>query len=261
MNNYAKEWRLAGYPEGMGSESFLPAPPRGFIRVYHFTSPNHVTRSIEHSRLKVARFSDTNDPFELMGLMLREKGIRQAVRDFKKRCNNDVGLLCFSTNWDNPLLWSHYAAGHTGVCFGFDLKEGMARRVLYEEKRLMAIVDNKNRGRFVIDDDLKQRLLLTKSHHWIYEDELRVLINLPTATKEGDLYFRTFDKDLRLAEVILGPRCSLKVETLRNVAKSTNPCAIVFRSRLEFGEFRVIRNGRDLPSIAEALEDRPSRCN
>jgi len=175
------------------------------------------------------------------------------VKDFKKARNNDTGLLCFSTNWTNPLLWSHYAAKHTGVCLGFDLKKGITRPVRYEEKRLMARVEKKT-DRFVMDEDLKEQLFLTKSHHWQYEDERRIVIDLSKETREGKFYFHRFDKDMVLSEVILGPRCSLKLDKVRNVTRTTNPCAIVFRSRLEFGEFRVIRNGRDLPSFGLLYE-------
>lgn len=259
MVEYTKEWKAAGYQDGMGSASFLPAPPKGFNRLYYFTSAKHGIRNVERCRLKVARFSDTNDPFELMGLMLREKTVRQAVKDFKKARNNDTGILCFSTNWSNPLLWSHYAAKHAGICLGFDVKQEFVRRVCYEENRLMTRLGKKN-GAFVIDKDLKERLLLTKSHHWGYEDERRALINLANATKEGELYFRPFNEDMRLSEVILGPRCDLKPKYVWNVTRATNPCAIVFRSRLEFGGFSVMRNGRDLPSIAKALTERPRDC-
>jgi len=116
------------------------------------------------------------------------------------------------------------------------------------------------RGSFVLDQNLKERLLLIKSHLWKYESERRVFVTLSKAIKVGGHYFRSFDKDIRLAEVILGPRCSLKVEEVRKVAVASDPCAITFRSRLEFGRFRVIRNGWDLPSIAKAVLDRPKHC-
>lgn len=256
---YIKQWEAAGHPDGMGSASFLPPPPKGFIRAYYFTLTEYGVRNLEHSRLKLARFSDTNDPFELMGLMLREQTVRRTVKEFKKARNDDTGILCFSANWTNPLLWSHYAEKHRGICLGFDLKREIIHHVSYEEKRLMARLDEPS-AIFAIDADLKQRLLLTKSHHWQYEDERRVFISLSKATKEGNLYFRRFDNDLRLVEVILGPRCGLKPAEVWKVAQATNPCAIVFRSRLEFGGFRIIRDGRDLPSIAKALAERPREC-
>jgi hypothetical protein len=79
---------------GWDGKCILPAGLRGSFAVYRFTSSDYVISSVERGQLKVARFSDTNDPFELIGLMLREKGIRQALKDFKKARNNDTGLLC-----------------------------------------------------------------------------------------------------------------------------------------------------------------------
>ena len=190
--------------------------------------------------------------------MLREQSVRTAVKEFKKSCNDETGLLCFSGNWTNPLLWSHYGDKHAGVCLGFDVKKGLSHPVSYEEARLLAGLTKKGAS-FVLDDDLKQRLLITKSHHWKYERERRVFVELRKALKIGDLYFRPFDKGLRLAEVILGPRCNLKTDDVKK-AVSVHPCAIIFRSRLEFGAFRVIRDGRDLPNIGHALSNRPNGC-
>jgi len=101
MADYARDWLAAGYENGMGSASFLPAPRKGFVRLYYFTSAKYAFSNLEDSRLKVARFSDTNDPFELMGLVLREESVRQVVKEFKKARNADTGILCFSTNWTN----------------------------------------------------------------------------------------------------------------------------------------------------------------
>jgi hypothetical protein len=259
MADYTGEWLAAGYENEMGSASFLPAPPKRFIRLYHFTSAKHALSNLEDSRLKIARFSDTNDPFELMGLMLREESVRHAVKEFKKARNADTGILCFSTNWTNPLLWSHYGEKHAGVCLGFDVKESLSQPVSYEENRLLTGLSLKRRS-FVLDQNIKERLLLIKSHHWKYECERRVFVALSKAMNVGSHYFRPFDKNMRLAEVILGPRCGLKLEEVRKVALATDPCAITFRSRLEFGRFRVIRNGWDLPSIAKAVLDRPKDC-
>jgi hypothetical protein len=203
-------------------------------------------------RLKIARFADANDPFELLGVRLRNKSVRQAIRDFKKQCNEKTGLLCFSRNWTDPILWSHYASKHKGVCLGFDLRKEIITPVIYERDRSMPDIGNAN-DPFVVDDDLKQRLLLTKSEHWSPEAELRMIVDLTKATREGPLYFRTFDEDMVLAEVILGPNCALTPLAVRKLARTTNPAAVVFRARAEYGGFRVIRNGADLKTIAEQL--------
>jgi hypothetical protein len=259
MLNHTKDWEDAGYPKEMGSASFLPAPPSGFIRVYYFTSAKYGLSSIKNRHLKVARFSDANDPFELLGLGLRDGETRTIVKDFKKGIDRDTGILCFTPNWTNPIMWSHYAEKHAGVCLGFDLKEESVHKVYYQEDRLMAKLDG-NQEPFVIDEELKGRLLLTKSHHWKYEDERRLFIPLTNVTKDGELYFRSFDEGMRLAEVILGPRCRKQIEKFRDETRKTSPCAIVFRSRMAFGEFKVILNGWDSKRITDALTARPKNC-
>jgi len=87
-----------------------------------------------------------------------------------------------------------------------------------------------------------------------------MIVDLSRVTREGPLYFRPFDEDMVLAEVILGPNCALKQHVVRNLVRATNPCAVVFRSRAEYGGFRVIRNGADLKSIAEQLQDIRKAC-
>jgi len=45
---------------------------------------------------------------------------REFLRWTKERLIGKLGLLCFSRNWHNPVLWSHYADKHRGICPGFD---------------------------------------------------------------------------------------------------------------------------------------------
>ena len=56
------------------------------------------------SRLRVARFADLNDPFELMAAKLREAKLRGVMRDLRDQENETTGLICFSADWTNPVL-------------------------------------------------------------------------------------------------------------------------------------------------------------
>jgi hypothetical protein len=94
-----QKWVAAGYPGDVGSAAVIPPPPPDFIPVYHFTSANFAMSDTALGRLKVARFSDLNDPFELMALNLREASARRLVKDFKTTFDRDTGLLCFSSDW------------------------------------------------------------------------------------------------------------------------------------------------------------------
>ncbi len=248
--DYEKEWRDAGYPKGMGSAKFLPPPDRNFRRAYHLTSAEHGISSISLSRLKVARFSDANDPFELMAFNTHEREIRRLLSRFKVSQNSKMGLLCFSKNWTDPLLWSHYASKHEGICLGFDLTPGNeVQEVVYAEKRPQMQFGTGEDAQS-ITAELENCLLRTKFDGWKYEQELRRFVYLSKTKHEKGLYFLPFDEDLRLREVILGQRNDLSLEAVRALVKSTNPGAVVFRTRLERRGFRIVGDGRYPPAIS-----------
>jgi hypothetical protein len=233
--------------------SYISAPPpKGFRRAYYFTSVDYALSGIALRRLKVARFSDANDPFELLGVRLRDKQVRKAVKDFKNECNKSTGLLCFSQDWTKPILWSYYSEKHKGVCLGFDLKTDLVRDVIYEKDREMVDFDKESKS-FIVDDKLRERLLLTKSIHWKPEDEVRIIVDLSTAKRDGQLYFRRFGSDMILTRVILGPNCTLDPHAVKDLVCVRHPAAIVFRSRAEYGGFKVVFNGYDEQSVAEQI--------
>lgn len=61
-----REWIAAGYKSDMGSAiASCPPPDSSTIRLYNLTSVKHALSNIENRRLKVSRFADLNDPFEL----------------------------------------------------------------------------------------------------------------------------------------------------------------------------------------------------
>ena len=247
--DYEQEWRDAGYPEGMGSAKFLPPPDRNFIRAYHLTSSDYGISSISLSRLKVARFSEANDPFELTAFNSHNREIRRLLRRFNVSQNSKMGLLCFSRNWTEPLLWSHYASKHEGICLGFDLRRGNeVQEVRYEKKR-SRVRFGTGEGAQSFGTDLQDLLLRTKYVGWKYEQELRRFVDLSKSKQEDGLYFLPFDEDLRLREIILGERNGLSLEAVRALAKATNPGAVVFKTRLEFKAYRIVGDGKYPPEI------------
>jgi hypothetical protein len=120
------QWVAAGYRSTCGSAAVVPPPPKKYLRVYHLTSAEYAVSNIGLGRIKLARFSDLNDPFELLAVNFRERQVRKIVRDFKDAYDSHTGLLCFSADWTNPVLWSHYAEKHRGVCLGFNLTRSRA---------------------------------------------------------------------------------------------------------------------------------------
>ncbi|HEX2829039.1 MAG TPA: DUF2971 domain-containing protein [Burkholderiales bacterium] len=223
----------------MGSAALLRPPRGGFIRLYHFTTADYAIQAISLRRLKVARFSDLNDPFELEAVNFREARTRRIVRAFKDQYGERTGLLSFSADWTNPLLWSHYSAKHQGICLGFNVMESEVEHVRYEDVRIRDAFRDGDPGS--LSEDLQQQLLCTKYSGWSYEDEWRRFIPLDDTTKQGRFQFFGFDATIELAEVILGTQCSADVLQVAELATKLHPTVdAVLRGRLMHKDFKIV---------------------
>lgn len=243
---YKEQWSAAGYSLPLGSETVCCPPPKDFIRVYHLTSAEYALAAITLGRLKVARFADLNDPFELLALALKGDRRRQVMRDFKDSSNKTQGLLCFSGDWMNPVLWSHYGNKHRGICLGFNLRRSKVETVDYEDERIRQELDGE-KGEMRLTPELQRLLRCTKYSHWKYENERRLFVELAQAVKEGPLYFWNFDDDLALAEVILGVECRLPLARVRQVVSAHHPDAVTFQARLGVKQFQIVRDEVSVP--------------
>jgi hypothetical protein len=229
------------------SEPMTELPAK--VRAYHLTSTEHAINDISLRRLKVARLSEVNDPFELLGLDCMRKDRRKALADFKNLQDKVTGLLSFSREWDNPVLWSHYARGGRGIALGFDIRNDLGTRglleVKYDDHKLKTLGDDPD----PISKEFQELLLVTKFKHWEYEKELRVFVELAKTTIEDRLHFYPFDKGLALKEVILGPLCPASLEGVRSLIRATNPGVVISRARLGFKYFEVKENALFPPGI------------
>jgi hypothetical protein len=221
-------------------------PPKPYRRVYHLTSTEHAISDISLRRLKLARIADLNDPFELRSVSFRDKPVRKAIKEYKNAFDSTTGLLCFSGNWTNPVLWSHYGQKHRGICLGFDVLKNRLERVQYKDDRLRTELDE-NVTPLDLDSDLQQLLRCTKFRHWQYEAEWRWFIKLVDAQAEGRFHFLPFDDSLKLAEVILGPDCVLSMDHVTNVVSSQYSNVVTFHARLAWRSFTVVPKESSVP--------------
>jgi hypothetical protein len=79
------------------------------IRLYYFTSAKYGLQNIEKRRLKIARIQDLYDPFEFLPLNLETTAERKWLRKMKKLTDKEYGIVCFTDDWEQPMMWSHYA--------------------------------------------------------------------------------------------------------------------------------------------------------
>jgi hypothetical protein len=231
----------------MGSAWVTLPPAPNLIRAYHFTPAEFAISNISLGRLKVARFSDANDPFELLALNYRERGARAAAMNFKASYDSAHGMLCFSSNWTSPVLWSHYGDKHRGVCLGFDLPRATTQLVQYQDQRALSELEKTGSDPSQISPALQELLVRTKYSHWSYEQELRRFIPLEDVISEGPRHFCPFGSDLQLAEVILGPKCDLSLNAVRKLVRSRWPEAVTIKARFANFSFNIVPDESTIP--------------
>jgi hypothetical protein len=114
-----------------------------------------------------------------------------------------TGLYCLSEKNNDILMWSHYTLGHRGVRLEFDavidaafnnaILFGRAMMVNYSDERpVVNVMEFGNPKEY-------QKMLLTKSKHWEYEKEWRII----QTELEGGPGMRLFPPQL-LTGVIFG---------------------------------------------------------
>ncbi len=205
-------------------------------RVYHFVSLCHGLDDLRHRHLKIAQLDELNDPFELWAIAQPDQHLQQAISATKQQMAEQYGLLCFSLDWHNPLLWSHYADRHRGLALGFDVNEQILKQVSYVKDR--PVVEK-------INIETASRLLFTKYEDWRYEREARIYTTLKDADPKTGLYFADFGEQLVLREVITGPLCAVTEEELCDAAGSATEVEFK-KAGLAFDTFRVVTDQRGL---------------
>lgn len=201
--------------------------------IYYYTSGKYGLENLKLKRLKISEFSNLNDPFELLGIEMRDKQVREAVNVEKSKILEKYGLLCFSTNKYNPVQWAHYADHHKGVCLGFDIPENKLRKVKYVSERL---------SRETLEQiDCNEKLLTTKFSHWSYERERRLIIELGKYLPDSKgLRFKEFSNEMVLKEVYIGCKSKLTFNDIASSYQCGDKSVIVKITRPAFRDFRIV---------------------
>jgi len=213
-------------------------------RVYYFTPPDYAVENLCKRRLKVSRFSQCNDAFELAAFNMRSKSLRKQFKEWKADMDRKHGLLCFCRSWKNPVLWAHYARNHTGVCYGFDVDPKIFVDVRYVSEKLYPDLSVENFYEHVGQDQMID-LFATKFIHWSYEEEVRLLVPFPENVPEEEISFCSFSEKMQLKQVIVGPLSTIKISKAE--AAVADNTVETFKARLAFESFAVVRqNNRSL---------------
>ncbi len=202
------------------------------MRVYHFLPTIYALENIEKKRIKISEIDQLNDPFELWCVSQEDQSLRAALRNYKKEMSERFGMICFCKQWHNPLLWSHYADKHRGMCLGFDVDDRGLKAVKYVAKS--------SNLKFPLTKESTDELLFTKYRDWQYEEELRNWFAFDK--REDGYYFYPFDGFIQLREVIAGPLCPESKDRIDETLKDYPEQVSVIKARLAFKTFQVVEN-------------------
>ncbi len=219
------------------------------MRVYKFLSADYALKDLDEKRIKLSEFKDMNDPFELLGSKWSDPTVDKLLTSHPAVT---YGALCFSTNWSNPLLWSHYADKHKGICLGFDIPDrpDAVQTPIYvdgpemqDPEILFQALRNRN---FWIAEAPIMRKLLLKYKGWRYEDEVRLFARLDG--KPGQYSYFDFGKneDVTLREVIIGVRCTVSGKDIEERLRKYATPVKTLKARLSFESFQVVKDPNGL---------------
>ncbi len=204
------------------------------MRAYKFLNQRYGLKSLCERRLRRTRINELNDPFELRPYDLTDPEVRLAFNAFRDVMSQQFGLLCFSAEWCDPLIWAHYSDKHQGLCLGFEVEEANTKKVCYISTPLQFPVDF-----FHLDDrqqsPVAERMIYTKYQNWRYEQEIRTWTDL-------DEEFFNFCGELQLAEVIIGAKCNLPITEIRSVLGSLADNVSVKKVRASHDSFRIVED-------------------
>ncbi len=211
------------------------------MRLFHFISDHYALDVIGDQRIKVSKFDDLNDPYELHAIDLSDKLCREEFKAFKHDMAERIGLLCFSKSWKCPLLWSHYANRHKGIALEFEITNHVVHPINYRRKRYILDIEMVRKRKNDFDREQIEAIWMTKYVQWKYEDEVRVLLRQSEFYKDKDLYFYDLGDEIHLTGAVLGPLCDITPAEIEN--RLPNGMRIsVTKTRLAFRSFDVLRN-------------------
>src|ERR1700694_6231416 len=203
------------------------------MRVYKFLDAHFGIKTLAEKRLKISTLDDLNDPFELRCFEMADKTKRKAINLARKEWGSTKGILCFSSDWCDPVIWAHYSDKHRGLCLGLEMLNEVGKRVRYINERL-CLPERPELGD-------STAWVYTKYENWAYEKEIRCCAELDEVS--DGLYFMDFGEKLKLVQVIAGARCNLaRNEILKALQPLTN--VELTKARPGFHRFEIVEDRR-----------------
>jgi hypothetical protein len=211
-------WHLCVF--GFQKWSFRRCPKH-----YRLLPDEAAINTIETRCFRVSRLADLKDCFEWKfgfdGYPPElEESIQKRLDDLVERAGETMGILCFSKEIKDPILWSHHADGHKGIAFEVNVGINVnlvsnLHKVEYDKPRIVLPY------RQMTDQEWLKRMenfYKQKSKSWGYEQEYRLVIDHAHAAckQSGGRFFWKIPAGF-ITRVIIGFHSSISEQYLRQV--------------------------------------------
>lgn len=163
------------------AEGFWKKNIKGAI---HFSLPSQYNDPFDSSiKINVQEFEKVYTYGDKISFDSKEQinnYLLKTIREVSCKIQEEFYTACFSSSYNQILMWSHYADKHTGFCIEYDCTEGFLLRnmlypIIYQNNRYDAT------DIYFIEENLRKNIhanpLLFKALEWKYEDEWRVFIS------------------------------------------------------------------------------------
>ncbi len=169
---------------------------------------------IIQNRLYGATYRELNDPME--GFYISSNYLKQYYKDILD-AKKLVRICSLSKNYDNPLLWTHYADEHKGICIALEVPTSSVwYKMPVNYSSSPPSLNNK-----IKHQDWVNTIFSTKSDFWSYEQEVRYIRNC-SKTKSGQPKKEYLP--IKILTIYLGVRMPRETQdSIRRLIKKINP--------------------------------------
>lgn len=184
------------------------------------------------------------------------KSLIDGFYEFVINDKDSRGIICFSRDPQNLLMWSQYANSHTGICIGFNL----AKLYYYIKSSAYTEVTEKDEIVFLsvkytekleacdyFTDGKKSIInwLRTKADCWKYEKEIRIVFSSIQFENEPFINI-PFDKNI-IDKIYLGSKIKEhEASKLINKLKENYPHVKIYKMELSKTNFDLIPNQKEI---------------
>ncbi len=146
--------------------------------------------------------------------------LAKVIKECLMKIMRHYGVLSLARDWNCPLMWSHYADQHQGICVAYNIettapgKDDLMRKVEYNRP---PSVKTSDLFRWITDKTQENEISLVvplffvKAPHWAYENEWRT-IRWVTDDHIPDSSPRVTQFQGTIKEILFGVRCPPEVQ-------------------------------------------------